>query len=243
MSLKIMIVDNEPLSLKVMRALAVPLGHRVLAIEDSQEAFEKADKQQFDVVFVGLPPPDGLQLTRRMGNSQFSKNAPVVVLTASDDIQILRDAFGAGATFVLPKPLAAGRIIPMLTAMESPGWKSRRHTARLPLFTEVNCKWGDRDFSMQSRNISESGMLLQSSQVVEVGQEVLLEFEIAPVGATVNARARITRNDGTEQLVGIEFIELTLENQNAIQLYVMGRLNIPNAPEAHPDYPSTLWHS
>jgi CheY-like chemotaxis protein len=228
--------------LKIMRALAVPLGHIVHTFEDSQEAIEKADKQQFDVVFVGLPRPDGLELARRMGNSKSSREATVVMLIPNEDVEILRNAFGAGAKFVLPKPIAAGRIIPMLTAMGSPGWKSKRHTARLPLFTEVKCKWGDRDFPMFSSNISEIGMLLRSPHAIEVGQEVSVQFEIAQVGASLNARASIVRNEGTDQL-GIEFIDLAAENQNSIQLYVMGRLNNSNAPEGLPEYPSSLWHS
>ena len=45
MSLKIMVVDAEPLSLKVMRSVAVPLGHTVLTLDDSQEANQLAEKQ------------------------------------------------------------------------------------------------------------------------------------------------------------------------------------------------------
>jgi len=223
MSLKIMVVDAEPLSLKVMRSVAVPLGHTVLTLDDSQEANQLAEKQRFDVVSVGMPRPDGLELARRIQNSQLGSETTIVILSATDEIEMLRKAFGAGATFVLPKPIAAARIIPMLTAMESPGWKVRRHAARLPLFTEVNCKWSDRDFPMRSMNISESGMLLQSSHDVEVGQGVLLEFKIAEIRASLSARARIARKEGTGR-VGIEFIGLVPEDQNAIQLYVMGHL-------------------
>jgi CheY-like chemotaxis protein len=241
MSLKIMVVDDEPQSLKVMRALAVPLGHMVFTFEDSQEAIQRAQKQQFDAVFLGMPRPDGLELVLQIGDSESSSEATVVMLNASEDIEAFRSAFRAGAKFVLPKPIAASRIIPLLTAMESPEWKARRHTARLPLCTGVNCKWGDQDFPMLSRNISETGMLLQSQQVVEVGQEVSLEFEIAHVGASLNVRARIVRKEGTE-LLAIEFIELPAEHQNAIQLYIMGRLNRPKTPRVGPNFQS-LWTS
>jgi c-di-GMP-binding flagellar brake protein YcgR len=126
--------------------------------------------------------------------------------------------------FVIPKPITAARIIPMLTAMDSPAWKTRIRASRLPLFTEVKCKCGDRDFLMRTMNISETGMLLQSSHDVEVGQEVSLGFKIAEIGISLNVRARIIRKEGTERL-GIEFIGLMPEEKNAIQLYVMGRLS------------------
>ncbi len=223
MSLKIMVVDDEPLSLKVMRSLAVPLGHTVLTFDDSQKASQLAEKQRFDVVFLGMPRSDGLELAGRIRNSQPNSGTTFVMLSATEDIEMLRKAFGEGVTFVLPKPITAARIIPMLIALESPGWGNRRHGARLPLSTEVSCGRGDRDFPMRSLNISEAGMLLKSSHEVEVGEEVALEFEIAEVRASLNVRARIVRKETTER-VGVEFIDLAPEDQNAIHLYVMGRM-------------------
>jgi CheY-like chemotaxis protein len=234
MSLKIMVVDAEPLSLKVMRTLAVPLGHTVLTLEDSKGADQQAEKQRFDVVFVGMPQPDGLALARRIRSSELNSEATIVMLNAADDIETLRQAFAAGVTFALPKPIAAARILPMLAAMESPAWKDRRRAARLPLFTEVKCKCGGRDFPMRSMNISETGMLLQSSHGLKEGQEISLEFKIAEVRASLNVRARIVRNEGTER-IGAEFIDLAREDENAIQLYVMGHLKESTRTRDLPD--------
>jgi CheY-like chemotaxis protein len=230
MSLKIMIVDDEPVSVKLMRSLAAPLNHTVLALQDSQEAGQRTDKQRFDVVFVGM---GGLELTRRIRNSQPNRETTIVVLSATEDIESLREAFGEGADLVLTKPISAARLRPMLAAMDSPGWQGRRHAARLPLFAEVNCTWGDRQFPLRSMNISQSGMLLQPSLDVEVGQEVSLDFKITEVRASLNARARIVRKEGTLR-VAIEFIGLAPEDQNAIQLYVMGRLMNGQTPTREP---------
>src|SRR5260370_34844043 len=109
----------------------------------------------------------------------------------------------------------------MLGAMDSCGWKDKKGAARLPLFTDVTCTWNDRQFPLRSMNISESGMLLQPSLDVEVGQEVRLEFKIAEVGTSLNVLARIIHKEGNDP-VGIQFISLPQEDRNAIQLYVMG---------------------
>jgi hypothetical protein len=89
--------------------------------------------------------------------------------------------------------------------------------------TEVICTWNNRQYPLRSLNISESGMLLQASVDAEVGQEVGLEFKIAEVRASLNVLARIVCREGTER-VGVAFIGLAPEDLNAIQLYVMGRL-------------------
>jgi CheY-like chemotaxis protein len=237
MSLKIMAVDHEPLTLKVMRSLAVPLGHTVVTFDDSRDASQQGEKQRFDVVFVGLPRSDGLELARHMGHSQASSEIIVVMLSATDEIEMVRKAFGAGVKFVLPKPISAARVVSLLNAMESPEWKTRSHAARLPLFTEVNCNWDGRDFPMRSMNISQTGMLLQSAHDVEVGvnQEVLLEFKLADVPTSLNVRPRTVRKQGTDR-VAIEFIDLAPEDQNTIQLCVMGRLKQPKPPRVVTDF-------
>lgn len=219
-----MVVDDEPGSLTMMRSLAAPFG-RTLTFEGSQQAGERAQKQRFDVAFVGMRMPqlDGPELTRRIRSSQPNRETTIVMLSATDDIESLRKDFGEGADFVLTKPLAATRLRPMLAAMDSSGWKGKWHAARLPLFTEVDCTWDERQFPLRSMNISESGMLLQPSVEIEVGQEVELEFKIAEVRASLHVVARIARKEGIER-VAVEFVGVAPEDQNAIQLYVMGRL-------------------
>jgi CheY-like chemotaxis protein len=225
MSLKIMVVDDEPLSQKLIRSLAAPSGHTVFTFADTQEAGQRAETQRFDVAFVamGTPQLDGLELARRIRKSPLNLESTIVMLSATDDVTSLRTAYGEGADLVLSKPITAACIRPMLASMDSPGWKGRRHAARLPLFTEVVCTWDERQFPLRSMNISESGMLLQPSLDLEVGQEVTLEFKIAEVRASLNVLARIVRKEGTER-VAVAFIGLAPEDLNAIQLYVLGRL-------------------
>ena len=225
MSLKIMVVDDEPLSPKLIRSLAAASDHTVFSFEDSQAAAQRAEAQRFDVAFVGMGTPqlDGLELARRIRKSPLNLETTIVMLSATDDVKSLRTAFGEGADFVLSKPVTAARIRPMLAAMDSPGWKGKRHAARLPLVTEVICIWDNRQFPLRSLNISESGMLLQGSADIEVGQEVGLEFKITDVSAALKVVGRVARKEGTDRL-GVGFIGLAPEELNAIQLYVMGRL-------------------
>jgi CheY-like chemotaxis protein len=225
MSLKIMVADDEAKTAQLMRSLATPLGHTVLPFGDYQAAGQKGETQRFDVAFVGmrLPEPGGLELAHRIRNSKVNRETIIVMLSATDDVASLRKAFGEGADLVVTKPISADRLRRMLAAMDLPEWKGKRHTARLPLFTEVSCTWDGRQFPLRSVNISESGMLLQPAIDAEVGQEVALEFKIAEVRASLNVQAHIIRKEGTER-VGMEFISLTPENQNAIHLYVTGHL-------------------
>jgi CheY-like chemotaxis protein len=224
MPLKIMAVDDEPKTIQLMRSLATPLGHTVMPFGDYQTAGQKGEIQRFDVAFVGMRLPElgGLELARRIRNSQPNRETTIVMLSATENIDSLRRAFGEGADLVLAEPVSAARLRTMLAAIDSPRWKGR-HAARLPLFTEVNCMWDGWQFPLRGMNISESGMLLQPSLDMEVGQEVSLEFKIAEIRASLNVRARIIRKEGNER-VAVEFVGLASEDQNAIQVYVTGHL-------------------
>jgi len=224
MPLKIMVVDDEPKTTQLMRSLATPLGHTVMPFGDYQTAGHKGETQRFDVAFVGMRLPElgGLELARRIRNSQPNRETTIVMLSATENIDSLRRAFGEGADLVLAEPVSAARLRTMLSAIDSPRWKGR-HAARLPLFTEVNCMWDGWQFPLRGMNISESGMLLQPSLDMDVGQEVSLEFKIAEIRASLNVRARIIRKEGNER-VAVEFVGLASEDQNAIQVYVTGHL-------------------
>ncbi len=225
MSLKIMVADDQPKSAQLLRALATPLGHTVLPTGDYRAAGEKGEAQPFDVAFVGmrLPELSGLQLAHRIRSSERNHDATIVMLISAGDIPNMRKAFGEGADLVLTEPLHDDQLRRMLTAMDSPDWKQRKAAVRLPLFTNVTCAWDDRQYSLQSLNISETGMLLKPSVDAEIGREVSLTFKIQEIHSFLNVQAGITRKEVTER-VAVEFIRLAQEDKNAIEVYVMGHM-------------------
>ena len=96
MSLKIMVVDEEPASSKLMRALCAPLGSTVLTFADYQAAGQRAEMQRFDLVFVAARFPDslGFDLVRRIRNSPCNRETTIAMLNATDDVAFVRKALG-----------------------------------------------------------------------------------------------------------------------------------------------------
>jgi CheY-like chemotaxis protein len=237
MSQHILAVDTEPASLNLIRLLAVGEGFRVSTFENYQEAKQASDKQHFDILFVGMgtTESEGLTIVRGVRESNVNRESTIVILAATDEIAVLRKALSEGADLVLTKPVVANRLRPLLGAMKSQDWKFKTRAARMPLFTEVKCTWDDREFPLRSMNISESGMLLQPSLDIQVGQEVGLEFTIAELRASVNLLARIVRKED-KRSVAVQFIGLAPEDQNAIQLYVTGRLKDENPTREETDW-------
>ena len=225
MALTVMVVDDEPEAVKFLKSVIGPLGHEVVTFSDSREAAERSEKQKFDVVFMDMRMPelDGLGLTRRIRGSKQNTDTAIVMLTGVDQVENLREAFKEGVTLFLTKPVTPARLTSLLTAMERTKWKDKRHSARLPLLVPVNCTCGDQQLAARSANISESGILVQPAAAWDIGQEVLIEFTIFEIRASLKVRAKIVRQEGKGSM-GLQFIDLAPEHRNAIQLYIMGRM-------------------
>jgi CheY-like chemotaxis protein len=224
MSLKIMVVDDEPETLKFIKAVLEPLGHQVSAFTDSREAAERAKKQRFEVAFldVRMPHLDGFELTRRIRESKSNRDIAIVMFTGAYDTEVIRRASKEGVTFFLTKPFNPQRVSGLLNAMDRAMWKEVRRFARLPLRTPVTCRLGDQRLKLESVNVSEGGMLLEPSGGLEPGEEVSLEFAIPEVAEPVNPRARVVRKESTDR-VAVEFTLLTPKDRKAIERYISGQ--------------------
>ena len=106
---------------------------------------------------------------------------------------------------------------------------------RLPLRTQVSCVAGDTRHPVLSLNISASGMLLQPVADAAIGTVLSLEFQIAEVHAAIAVQGKVVRVDGSGGL-GVEFLNLAREQENAIRVYVLGSAKESVAVRGSPDY-------
>ena len=65
--LKVLLVDDSPIARATESALVRALGHAVEEANDGEEAFQKLQQGQYDVLLtdVQMPRMDGFQLTRK----------------------------------------------------------------------------------------------------------------------------------------------------------------------------------
>lgn len=224
MSLKIMVVDDEPAVLGLLKNLMEPAGFAVSAFTDSREAALRVEKEKFDAVFVDvrMPGMDGFELTQRVRASRSSNSkVPIVMLTGHDDVETIRKGFQAGITFFLGKPITVEKLRGLLAVTRGAVLNEKRRYARLPLRTAVSCQAGGKQLKVGSLNISEAGMLLEHPGGVAVGQEVELQFMLPQARRPLRPRARVVRY-GAPNHMGVQFVALAPEERAAIQSYING---------------------
>lgn len=251
MSVKIMVVDDDPDVLKLIKTIVEPWGYEVLALADSREAARRLDTDKFDgiVLDILMPYLDGFELIRRARRSPLNSGAPVLVITALTDIDTMRKCFALGVTFVLHKPFSYERMYSLFSAARGSMLQERRRHARLPFCTLVECRFGamgQKQFRAVSVNLGENGILLEPSGGLEVGEEVILEFTLPQVRAAqepthpeskksffpepatlppepCTIRGKVVRKAPPDR-IAVQFVDLTPENRQAIQRYIMGRV-------------------
>jgi putative two-component system response regulator len=115
MESKIMILDDEPCNVMVVRKYLRDSGYTsVVTLSDSQQALamiadENPSLLLLDIVMPHVSGLDILRALRLDGQSQF---LPVLILTASTDVETKRTALDLGATDFLHKPVDPNDLIP-----------------------------------------------------------------------------------------------------------------------------------
>jgi CheY-like chemotaxis protein len=113
----ILIVDDNPVNMKLVRVLLTGEGYEVGIAVDANEALAALKSSQPDLILmdIQLPGIDGLELTRRLKADPTTRHIKIVGLTAyamkGDEERIL----AAGCDGYIPKPIDT-RTLPNLIA-------------------------------------------------------------------------------------------------------------------------------
>ncbi len=148
MSLKVLIVDDEPAVLKLFKTIVEPYGFEVLTLADSGEAARRLEKEKFDGLFVDaqMSHPDGFELTQSVRASRLNSRVPIVMFTGYHDVEAMRKGFRAGVTCFIGKPVNHERLSGVLKTMRGSMLREKRRYARLPYRTAVTCRSGSQLF-------------------------------------------------------------------------------------------------
>lgn len=124
MSLRLLLIEDDPISQEVIRSLLVGRGHRVEVAADGFGALEKLASASFDAALVDyhLPEMDGFALGRLIRDERRGQGRPPVLIGLTADRNGLAARRGSDAVFraILPKPVEPAELFATLDRLLSP---------------------------------------------------------------------------------------------------------------------------
>jgi CheY-like chemotaxis protein len=107
MPARILIVDDNPMNLKLARLVVTAEGHEADVAAGADEALTLLEEQRPDLILMDLEMPvvDGVELTRRLKADPATAAIPVIALTAAAMHRDRERATEAGCAGFVTKPL------------------------------------------------------------------------------------------------------------------------------------------
>jgi two-component system cell cycle response regulator DivK len=119
MSRKILIVEDDPRSLKMIRMTLRPYGYSLLEATDGEEALKvaRSDKPDLIIMDLRLPKVSGLEVTRQLRQMSDLNHISIIAITAYAMKGDKEKAISAGCDAYVAKPINTRELPRLITEM------------------------------------------------------------------------------------------------------------------------------
>jgi CheY-like chemotaxis protein len=105
---RVLLVEDNPVNQAVAEGMLLTLGYEVVVAQHGQEALDRLDAEQFDLVFMDMQMPvlDGVATTREIRRREgTARHTPIVAMTANAMANEREQCLAAGMDDHLAKPV------------------------------------------------------------------------------------------------------------------------------------------
>lgn len=196
------------------------------------EVSAKLDDTRVDLLVLNFDDPHREELIQTLRHSSMSRTA--LTLALLNDPADVGQAFGAGANFVLYRPLSEENARPALRAAIALLQRERRRQFRVPVQLPVTLSWPHQpELEGILLDLSEGGMDVLAAKPLQPGQAITVQFCLAP-STDMLAQAQVVWANSNGQ-TGLQFVDLEPEQSNALSSWLGS-----NAPQLPPQDPEPL---
>ena len=103
---KILIADDEPVNLQVLKNQLALEGYEVIAVDDGEKAVEYFRHEAYDLLILDImmPKMSGFEVCQHVRMKFSLMELPIIMLTAKNQVQDITASFEVGANDYLTKP-------------------------------------------------------------------------------------------------------------------------------------------
>ena len=116
---KILVVDDDPLIIKLVEKLLVHSGFKIITAANGESGLQKVREEEPDLVIldVNMPKIDGLEVCRRLKRSEQTRLIPVILLTSQDYVDDKITGLKTGADDYITKPFNTKEFVARVKGM------------------------------------------------------------------------------------------------------------------------------
>jgi CheY-like chemotaxis protein len=198
------------------------------------EALCRLTEEKFDSVVVDFDDPHSASLVLQNANQAASGVKAVTVALLSDKTKV-RNVFGAGANFILYKPICEEQAEASLRAATSLIKRERRRSFRVPVQVPIQLHvQNGPQLEGILLDLSEDGMDVLAAQPLCPGATISAQFNLPDSNTEIQGSGEIAWASPNGQ-AGVRFIDLPESLRATLKTWVAA-----NAPEIPPPDPEPV---
>lgn len=113
---KVLIIDDSPIQVKLMRKMLEKLGHSIYEAEDGEKGLQLLETIHPDLVMldVVMPGMNGFDVTRQIRKNSSCKNVPIVLASTKSQETDKQWGLRQGANGYLVKPFNKNELMAVI---------------------------------------------------------------------------------------------------------------------------------
>jgi CheY-like chemotaxis protein len=237
MILKALLVSKDDLAAETLTQVLANFGVAVDRSSAVEVAVARLSEERFDQVIVDFEDPATaalvLESNRRQTPGEHG-NPPVTVALVTDSSQI-RAILGAGAHFILTKPITRDQATATLRAATALLKRERRRTFRVPVQAAVSLHT-EEDPNLEGilLDLSTGGMDVLVAKPLSSSGLVRVTFELPEGGAKIDGDTQVAWTNPNGQ-TGLRFLDMDLPMREKL-----GEWMAEHAHDAMPEEPDPV---
>src|SRR5512140_596970 len=134
MAEKILIIDDDVDTLKLVGLMLQKQGYIIAAANNGPQGLEQAEREGPDLILldVMMPDMDGYEVAKRLRVNPLTANTPILMFTAKTQLDDKVTGFEAGADDYLTKPTHPTELSAHVKALLSRVTKGKMNTSPMP---------------------------------------------------------------------------------------------------------------
>ncbi len=117
MAYKILVVDDEPMIVRLMEFILSRQGHEMLIAVNGEEALQKIRAHKPDLVLLDIMMPriDGYEVAQQLRADPETSRLPIIMLSAKAQEEDIRRGAEVGVDAYVTKPFSPEHLVQVVT--------------------------------------------------------------------------------------------------------------------------------